>query len=118
MQTPVQLEFESVVVSSEIRAAIDHHVAQLEKRFGRITACRVTLKGASNHHRTGGLKEVHVHLALPEGRAVNVTFTPDEDERRSDLTFAINDAFKRARRQLQDHARRLQGSVKQHGERA
>ena len=40
--------------------------------------------------------------------------TPTADERHSDLTFAINDAFKRARRRLQDQARRLQGQVKQH----
>ena len=32
----------------------------------------------------------------------------------SDLAFAINDAFKRARRRLQDHARRLEGQVKRH----
>ncbi len=38
--------------------------------------------------------------------------TPPADERHSDLTFAINDAFKHARRQLQDQARRTQGQVK------
>jgi hypothetical protein len=30
------------------------------------------------------------------------------------LDFAINNAFKRARRQLQDQVRRMQGQVKQH----
>jgi hypothetical protein len=34
------------------------------------------------------------------------------DERHSDLPFAINDAFHRARRQLQDHVRKLQGEIK------
>jgi hypothetical protein len=38
--------------------------------------------------------------------------TAPNDERHSDLTFAINDAFKRARRQLQDQVRKLQGQVK------
>jgi cold shock CspA family protein len=36
------------------------------------------------------------------------------DERQADLSFAINDAFKHARRRLQDHVRRMQGQVKQH----
>ena len=45
---------------------------------------------------------------------VNVERTPTADERHSNPTFAINDAFKRARRRLQDQARRLQGQVKQH----
>ncbi len=90
------------------------HVAQLEERWGRITACRVVLKGPGLHHRKGGLYEVHIRLALPDGREVNVSRTPTEDERHSDLTFAINDAFKHARRQLQDQVRRTQGDVKQH----
>jgi cold shock CspA family protein len=72
------------------------------------------LKGPGDHHRTGGLYEVHIRLALPNGREVNVGHTAQNDERHSDLNFAIADAFKRARRQLQDEARRLQGQVKQH----
>jgi hypothetical protein len=43
---------------------------------------------------------------------VNVERTPPADDRHSDLTFAINDAFKHARRQLQDQVRRAQGQVK------
>jgi cold shock CspA family protein len=51
---------------------------------------------------------------LPDGREVDISRTPNADERHSDLSFAINDAFKRARRRLQDRVRRLQGQVKQH----
>ena len=57
---------------------------------------------------------MNIRLALPNGREVNVGRTAQADERHADLTFAINDAFKRARRRLQDHVRRLQGLVKQH----
>ena len=96
------------------RASITDHLAQLEQRFGRVTACRVVLKGPGGHHRTGGLYEVHIRLALPNGREVNVERTAQADERHSDLTFAITDAFKRARRRLQDQAHRLQGLVKHH----
>jgi phage shock protein A len=41
----------------------------------------------------------------------------DADQRHADVNFAINDAFKRARR-LQDQVRRLQGHVKTHEPRA
>jgi len=81
-----------------------------------VTACRVVLKGPGGHHQTGGLYEVNIRLALPDGRDVNVVRTPKADERHDDLPFAINDAFKRARRRLQDEVRRLQGQVKQHEE--
>ena len=114
MQTPPEIEFQGMTGTSAIRDTIEKHVAELEQRWGRITACRVVLKGAGQHHRKGGLYEVHIRLALPDGREVNVERTPPADERHADLTFAINDAFKHARRQLQDQVRRAQGQVKHH----
>ena len=114
MQTPVQIDFQGIKASPRVREAIETHVAQLEQRSGRITACRVVLKGPGEHHRTGGLYEVNIWLTLPDGREVEVSRTPKADERHGDLSFAINDAFKRARRRLQDQVRRMQGRVKQH----
>jgi len=114
MQTPVEIDFQGMTGNPEIQDAVAKHLAELEQRYGRVTACRVVLKGHGSHHQTGGLYEVNVRLALPNGREVNVERTPQADERHSDLTFALNDAFKRARRRLQDHVRRLQGQVKQH----
>jgi cold shock CspA family protein/ribosome-associated translation inhibitor RaiA len=114
MQTAPEIEFQGMTGTPDIKDAIAAHVAQLEQRWGRITACRVVLKGPSQHHRKGGLYEIHIRLALPDGREVNVERTPPADERHSDLTFALNDAFKHARRQLQDQVRRAQGQVKHH----
>lgn len=114
MQTAVEIDFQGMDAKLDIRTAIAKHVAQLEQRFGRVTAGRVVLKAPGGHHRTGGLYEVNIRLALPNGREVNIDRTAKADERHSDLTFAINDAFKRARRQLQDRAREMQGQVKHH----
>jgi cold shock CspA family protein len=114
MQTPVQIDFQGMHGRPEVRTSIEKHVAQLEQRCGRVTACRVVLKAPGDHHQTGGLYEVNIHLALPNGREVNIGRTPPADERPADLSFAINDAFKHARRRLQDHVRRLQGQVKRH----
>jgi cold shock CspA family protein/ribosome-associated translation inhibitor RaiA len=116
MQAQPEIDFQGMKASPGVEAAIARHVEQLEQRWGRITACRVVLKAPSAHHRTGGLYEVHIHLSLPDGHEVNVTRTPTADERHSDLTFAVDDAFKHARRQLQDELRRVEGQVKQHEE--
>ena len=116
MQTPPQVEFQNLSPTQAVRDAIEKHVDGLEQRWGRVTACRVVVKGPSQRHHTGGLYDIHIRLALPDGREVNVERTAPADERRADLNFAINDAFKRARRQLQDHARRSQGQVKHHDE--
>lgn len=115
MQTPVQIEIEGVKSTPELRAAIDQHVVELESRFGRLTACRIVLKGPDDHHKTGGQHQVSIRLALPDGREVNIGRTPKQDERYADLTFAIDNAFRRARRRLQDQARLMRGQTKVHG---
>jgi len=114
MQTPPEIQFQGMAGTPEIEETIAAHVAQLEQRWGRITACRVVVKAPGQRHRKGGLYEVHIRLALPDGREVNVERTPPEDERHSDLKFALNDAFKHARRQIEDQVRRTRGEVKHH----
>jgi cold shock CspA family protein/ribosome-associated translation inhibitor RaiA len=114
MQTPPEIVFEGLPATPQIKDAIDAHLAELERRWGRITACRVVVKGPGQRHRKGGLYEVHIRLAVPDGREVNVARTPPADERHSDLTFAVDDAFKHARRQLQDQVRRAQNQIKHH----
>ena len=114
METPLQIDLQGIDARPDIRAEIDKHVAQLEERCGRITACRVVVKAPSGHHRTGGLYEITIHLSLPDGREVNIGRTPQNDECYADIDYALNDAFKRARRQLQDEVRKMQGQVKHH----
>lgn len=114
MQTPVQIGFQGMEPDAATRASINEHIAKLERRFGRIISSRVVLKAPGHHHRTRGLYEVNIHLTLPNGKDVNVSRTRSLDERHSDLALAVNDAFKPARRQLQDHVRELQGQVRSH----
>src|ERR1035437_2910574 len=114
MQTPVEIEYEGMEARPHIQTALAKHVDNLEQRFGRVTAFRGGFKGPGGPDRPGGLYEVNIRLALPDGREVNADRTAQADERHSDLDFAINDAFKRARRQLQDQVRELQGQVKHH----
>jgi len=116
METIVEVDFEGMKPIESIRSAIDLGVERLEKRFGRITACRVAVKGPGDHHRTSGLYDIRIWLSLPDGRQVAVARTPPLDERYGDLPFALNDAFKRARRRLRDQVRRMEGLVKTHEE--
>jgi ribosome-associated translation inhibitor RaiA len=102
VQTQVQVDNHGAPVSDHIREAVALHVAALEKRFGRITACRASIKVPTGHHKTGGPYEVSIHLALPNKKDVTVDRHALADERLADANFAINDAFKRIRRRLQD----------------
>jgi cold shock CspA family protein len=114
METPAEIDFQGMAPNEAVREDVRNHLAKLEGRFGRITAGRVVIKGPGEHHHKGGLYEVSIQLAIPHVRDVSVARTPQKDERYADLSFAIGDAFKRARRQLQDRVRTLQRKVKRH----
>lgn len=114
METPVQVDFQGMEPTAPLKDAIDRHLAELEDKFGRITAGRIVFKAPGEHHRTGGLYEINIRLKLPDNKEVNVARTPQVDERHSQIEFALADAFKRANRQLQDQVRRLRGQTKLH----
>ena len=114
MATPIDIELHEVEASPHIEEMMRDHVNALESRYGRVTSCRVVVTGPGQRHRSGGPFDVRLHLSLPQGREVNVNRVDHGDERHSDMQFAINDAFKRARRQLQDRARKMQGQIKHH----
>jgi len=114
METPPQVEFQGMEPIPESQARVLERIAHIEERYGRITAFRVVVKAPGAHHRTSGHYEVNVRMALPDGREIAVTRTATADERFLDLDFAIDDAFKRARRRLQDQVRRMRGQIKAH----
>ena len=114
MQTPIQIDFQGFTPNESQKTAVGDHIKLFEERFGRITSGRIVVTGPGGHHQTGGLYEVNIRLRLPTGREVDASHTPQADERHSDFFFALNDAFKRARRQLQDKVGRLRGKVKSH----
>ena len=114
MQTPVEIDFQGFTPNDRQKAAVKGHIELFERRFGRISSGRIVAIGPGGHHHTGGLYEINIRLRLPTGKEVDASRTHHVDERHSDFFFALNDAFKRARRQLQDKVGRLQGKVKLH----
>ena len=92
---------------------IDDNIAELERRYGRITACRIAIHAPNAHHRMGEPYVVTIQLTLPNHREVNVKPPPKAlDPRQGDINFAVNDAFRRADRQLKDRASQLRGRPK------
>ena len=53
METQPEIQFQGLTATPAIREAIDRHVAELDQRYGRITACRVAVKAPSQHHQQG-----------------------------------------------------------------
>ena len=117
MRTAVRVSFQGTASSPTLGQEIVEHVDALERFYGRITGCHVVVKAPDRHHRTGGLFEVSIHLALPGGASVDIDRTPRRDERFADVRFAVSDCFRRARRRLQDQARLQRGDIKTHRQR-
>ncbi len=72
MQTAAQTEVEGVRDLTEPRTSIDQHIAELEGRFGWVTAARVAVRDPGDRHQIGGQYLVGIRPALPDGREVNV----------------------------------------------
>lgn len=114
MQTQLKIDFHGAAPADALQGKIAEQVNALERLFGHLTACHVSLEPPGHHRRKGGLYRVSIHLTLPDGREVNVGTTSRADKRHADVLFALNDAFRRARRQLQDRVRQMRGDVKAH----
>lgn len=112
MHTPLRITFQNTPSSQAIRRLIEEQADHLEQFFGRMTACHVVFKVPDGNHRSSGLYEVNVHIKMPGGTSVDIDRTPGLDERFSDPQFAVTDAFRRARRRLQDRAKVMRQEVK------
>ncbi len=114
MMKPVRLGWHHVRPSPAVAERVRDKAAQLARFYGRIDDCSVTLEAPSHHHRQSGPKyRVRVELSVPGGRLV-VGRDPTRTRTHEDLLAAVNAAFREARRQLQDHARRLDRRIKAH----
>ncbi len=113
MQLPLQVVFRNMDPSAAIEARIRERAASLEHYHDRIMSCRVAVELHHRHHHQGNLFHVRVDLKVPEGEIV-ASRAPAEHHAHEDVYVAIRDAFDAARRQLEDHARRRRGVVKEH----
>ena len=108
LQVPLEVTGHHFSLSQRHETLIDEQTSKLERFYERITSCRVVIDGPSNHHKSGGVYKVRIHLGVPGSE---ITIDRQEEQ---DLTAAIHAAFDAARRKLQDYARTRRGEVKQH----
>ncbi len=112
METPVRISFQGSTPSEALSNLISEHLETLERLHGRLTSCQVVVQVPDRHHRTSNLYSVNIHLVLPGNIDINVDHTPQDDSRFSDPVFAVNDAFRRAKRLIKEKARKQRGEVK------
>lgn len=112
MQVPLEVTFLDIGHSDAIEARVRDEAAKLELFYDRITSMRVVVARPQHRHRTGDTYHLRIHMSVPGGADIDVSRDPAATGAHEDVYVTIRDAFKAARRQLQDLVRRRQGSVK------
>lgn len=115
MSIPLTITFRDLEPSAAAEDFIRTWVSKLETVYDRIERCQVTIERPHQHHHQGQRYHVRVTVAVP-GPDIEVTRDHALDGAHEDLYVAIRDAFRAARRQLEDHARRQRADVKAHAE--
>ncbi len=114
MQKGLRLTWRNVPPSDAVAERVEELVARLERFDHRLTGATVSLECIGAHHRHSGAQyRVRVELSVPGARLV-VGRDPVASTAHADLYAALNDAFREARRQLEDHARIAHRRVKTH----
>jgi cold shock CspA family protein/ribosome-associated translation inhibitor RaiA len=109
MDRPLEITFHNMDVSPTLESEIRERVDVLEKRFGRLVGCRVSVEKLHNRHRTGNVFDVHVVMSVP-GRDLVVSREPHKAKEKyasPDARTSVRDAFQAAERQLEDFKGRL-----------
>jgi len=114
MDIPLQVSFRNMDRSAAVELKVRKSAQKLEKYFGHITSCRVMIEAPERRQHKGKLYHVRIDIGLP-GKELVVNRHPKNKHEHEDVYVAVRDAFKAARRRLQDRARKMEGKVKSHG---
>jgi ribosomal subunit interface protein len=113
MQIPLQITFREMESSPALEAKIRENVDKLERTCDYITSCRVVVEQFGQHHRQGKMYGVRIDLTVP-GTELVVSRESGLNHAHEDAYVAIRDAFKAARRKLDNYTRRQRQQVKTH----
>jgi cold shock CspA family protein len=114
MQTEPQITFHQLDSSPALEALIRSEIADLEQFFDGIVSCRVAVEAPNpNHHGHAGIYRVSIEIHVPREQLAVARARGDHPEH-ADAYVAVRDAFRAARRRLEDYVRRLHGNVKSH----
>jgi len=108
MQSELQITMDNTGHSPTIESRIRTCVERLEKRFPRLTGCRVLVAEPNHHELTRRLFKVRLNILFPGGEVV---VSRDNHE---DVYVLLREVFLAARRELEHAMHRGNGGVGLH----
>lgn len=133
MHLPIQITFRNIKHSEAVDTYIREEAEKLDELYDQIISSRVVVEMPHHHHERGNPFHIRINIEVP-GSSIVVNHQPslhghgvdtkeeqrakvlELEGRQKDVYVAISDAFKVARRQLQDYVRRHRQEVKLHEE--
>jgi len=114
-QLPLRITFRHMDASPALATRIRALVSRLEKFDARITHCHVIVAPPPRHRRHGALYDFHIDIGLPD-RVIAVRRAHSGAAAHEDPFVALRDAFRAARRKLEDYRRTRRGDIKRHSQ--
>jgi ribosome-associated translation inhibitor RaiA len=106
MSFPIEVRFRDMETSAALDQFVRRWAAKLGRVHERIGSCEVVIERPHQHQHQGQHIHVRITLAVP-GPDIVVSHGQERDGAHEDAYVAVRDAFRAARRQLEQHARRL-----------
>lgn len=113
MQTPIELSFQHVEPSEDIKALVHEKAGQLERFFDAITSCHVYIRAPHKSQRKGNLYEVTIEVRVP-GNELVVRNDQNDVAEHEHLRVAVRDAFAAMVNELKRSKDQIEGNVKSH----
>jgi ribosome-associated translation inhibitor RaiA len=131
MRLPVQITWRNIAHSPMVETKIREEAAKLEEFYDHITSCRVMVEIPRRYQNGKYQFHIRIDLTVPGAEIVvnheptlhsSLRRTESEEHAKGqelsaphkDVYVAIRDAFKVARRKLQEYSHRRTGAVKHH----
>lgn len=104
MKLPLQITFRSMDASQAMETRVRALAERLERFSAHITSCHVVIDSPSHRQHQGGLFRVRIDIVVPGGELSAGAAHP-RDHVHEDPYIALRDAFRTARRKLEDYER-------------
>ncbi len=113
MILPLQISFRHMDPSPALEARIRKLASRLDHFSAHIMRCHVIVEVPHEHHHQGNLFEIGIDITTPGGE-FSIRRAHPRTHAHEDPYVALRDAFRAARRKLQDYEREHRGAVKTH----
>ena len=111
MILPLQITFRHTESSPALEARIRELASRLDKFSDNIMRCHVIIEPPAHHKHQGALYDFRIDITLPD-EEIAIRHAHPADHAHEDPYVALRDAFRAARRKLQDYERKRRGDVK------